>query len=55
MLGVPVAELFPSVFAAARTELRRRARRMLKQLAKQPLVARNLRRKQSLEAVLMDR
>lgn len=55
MFGVPVAELFPSAFGAARAELRRRARRRITMLAKLPETGRNLRRKRSLETILASR
>lgn len=55
MFGVAVAELFPTAFAAARAEIRRRARRKLHELAKLPETTRNLRRQRSLENLLASR
>lgn len=52
MFGVAIAELFPTAFAAARTELRRRARRKLNELLRLPVTARITRRQRSLENLL---
>jgi transcriptional regulator with XRE-family HTH domain len=53
LLGLPVAELFPSAFAAARRDVLRRAKVRAKLLATLPQGARNARRKRSVEALFV--
>lgn len=52
MLGVPIADLFPSAFAAARRSLVHRVKRRMDILAILPENARTARRKRSLEQLL---
>lgn len=52
MLGVPVAELFPSAYADARRSILRRAKRRTDILAKLPPNARTARRQRSLQRLL---
>lgn len=55
MLGIPVAQLFPTAFAAVRACVRRRARQHARRLARLPKTPRSARRQRSLHDLLARR